>query len=86
MIWFIPLVLLVGAALGYGLAKRQRANKAQAALQLEVEAFAEQLEQLREQLAALQQDKADLSYQLGESEKARRYAEQRLDAAKQKLQ
>ena len=71
--WFLALAL--GGAAGYALERRAagrrwrlRLEQARAALQAELAAA-------QGRLQALRQDNADLRYQLGESEKTRRYLE-----------
>jgi hypothetical protein len=71
------LAIAVGAALGYTVAQRaargywqNRMEQEQALLQAELDASKQLVLQLR-------QENAGLHYQLGETEKARRYAEER---------
>jgi uncharacterized membrane-anchored protein YhcB (DUF1043 family) len=76
----MPLILslaaiVVGAVIGYSLSQRgsrqywqRELEQRQATLQAELDAAKRQVQNLR-------QDNADLRYQLGEAEKARRYLE-----------
>ena len=76
------LAVIVGVVAGYLIAQRaakrywlREIEQRQLALETEKEALQQQLQQTR-------QESADLRYRLGESEKARRYLESRLEQSK----
>jgi len=71
--WLFALVL--GAALGYYIAQRASRTHWQNVLEERQLALRSELEAATQQIHSLRQDNADLSYKLGESEKTRRYLE-----------
>jgi|GEM_PF-3095910 len=71
--WLLALVL--GAVLGYTMAQRASRRQWQKTLEQQQAALRGELDAAKEQLKALRQENADLSYKLGESEKTRRYLE-----------
>lgn len=71
--WLLALAL--GAAFGYFIAQRASRTHWQNVLEEQQLALRSELDAARQQIQSLRQDNADLSYRLGESEKARRYLE-----------
>lgn len=78
-------ILIVGLGVGFFLAKSRYQSAVSPEQQQALEAVTTEVEQIKAQLAQLKQDKADLSYQLGESRKSLNYAEQRVEKLKQQL-
>lgn len=74
------IALLFGLLMGYWIGKYFSAGKsALAAAEGEVESLRDDLIQAKNTQKLLEQEAADLKYQLGEEKKARNYAENRSD-------
>jgi cell division protein FtsB len=71
--WLLAVAL--GALLGYTLSQRGSRKYWQQQLQQQQAALRAELDAAKQQIQTLRQDNADLRYQLGESEKTRRYLE-----------
>ena len=71
--------LLLGLLAGYWLGKKvsDQANPDALNLERQLQALQQQLEKIQHENTQLLQKNADLTYQLGEEQKARAYAEQR---------
>lgn len=68
--------LAFGLVAGFLLARARFQMKASPEQQEALESMAAEVEKIKKQLSQLQQDKADLSYQLGESKKTLNHTEQ----------
>lgn len=79
MLWLFAGVLVVGLAVGFFLAKSRFQAGASPEQQRELAAITAESDSIKNQLSQLQQDKADLRYQLGEAKKSLNYAEQRIE-------
>jgi cell division protein FtsB len=71
--WLLAIAL--GAVLGYSLSQRGSRSYWQRVIEQQQAALQAELEAAKQQIQTLRQDNADLRYQLGEADKARRYAE-----------
>ena len=71
-------VLMMGIAAGFLLAKTRFQKLPSAEQQKKLVDMAAEAALINKQLSQLQQDKADLTYQLGESKRSLSYAEQQL--------
>lgn len=76
--WLLAIAL--GAALGYWIAQRSARGYWQRRLQQEQSLLQAELDASKQLVLQLRQEAAGLRYQLGEAEKARRYAEERRGA------
>jgi uncharacterized membrane-anchored protein YhcB (DUF1043 family) len=72
------LAIAVGAVLGYVVAQRAARNYWQKKLDQDLALLQAELDASKQMVLQLRQESADLRYQIGEADKARRYAEQRL--------
>lgn len=75
------LAIAVGAALGYSIAQRASRSYWQKRLEQEQSLLQAELDASKQLVLQLRQEGAGLRYQLGEAEKARRYAEERLSGS-----
>jgi predicted aminopeptidase len=75
------LAIAVGAALGYTVAQRAARGYWQNRLEQEQSLLQAELDASKQLVLQLRQESAGLRYQIGEAEKARRYAEERLLSA-----
>ena len=75
LLWL--LAVAIGAVIGYSVSQRGTRAYWQRALEQPQAALAAELDAVKRQVQSLRQDNADLRYQLGESDKARRYLENR---------
>jgi cell division protein FtsB len=75
IMWLLAVAL--GAVVGYSLSQRGSRIYWQRELEQQQAALRAELDAIKQQVQNLRQDNADLRYQLGEQEKARRYAENR---------
>lgn len=73
--WLLAVAL--GAAIGYLLSQRSSRAYWQGALEQQQATLQAELDAVKRQLQTVRQESADLRYQLGEAEKARRAAEGR---------
>ena len=77
------LAVVVGVVLGYLIAQRAARRYWQREMAQQQLALATEHEAVQQQLQQTRQEVADLRYRLGESEKARRYLESRLEQSGQ---
>lgn len=71
------LAIAVGAALGYSVAQRSARGYWQKRLEQEQSLLQAELDASKQLVLQLRQENTGLRYQIGEAEKARRYAEDR---------
>ncbi len=71
------LAIAVGAALGYSIAQRSARGYWQKRMEQEQSLLQAELDASKQLVLQLRQENVGLRYQLGEAEKARRYAEDR---------
>ena len=82
MVWLCGALLVLGVVAGFLLAKYRYQAAPSPEQQLQLAAMIAESEAVNNQLSQLQQDKADLKYQLGEVQKSLNYAEQRVEKLK----
>lgn len=82
MVWLSGGLLVLGLVAGFLWAKYRYQTAASPEQQKLLATMTAESEAINNQLSQLQQDKADLKYQLGEVQKSLNYAEQRVEKLK----
>lgn len=85
MIWLCVGFLVSGLVVGFLLARSHFQRIASPEQQQALTVMAADAEVAKKQLSQLQQDKADLTYQLGEAQKSLSYNEQRMAKLQKQL-